>query len=444
MVKALKSARQKRSLAGCWGLDVLEPRALLTAIVVHAEPVAHGAVNLTVTELTPDDPLSGVFPAPGGGIELFCNNPDGFTVNGGPAQQLPTFAAINNLTWNLGGGNDGFYLQDVSLNNLKIVESATTTGQSFDAIRSLNAPVNLGNVSFISAQSWDFNMDGFFPTTMQSLSLKATTPVPSYMYCLESGDQISVLGDFNYTDLGATASSFIEADLGFNIPLRLFETVNFHVGGNMNINLGDGGNTVTMGVSVDGNASINMGNGINGVGLFGGGAEFRKSVVINTGADPALIGIDGNDSTPLKIDGSLAILTGPQNDSVSLTDVVVGDALFINAGSSDSSEDTFASNNSIKIGNTVVFGDTWIQSSGDATVAIFANNSQTTEFHGLITILLASGTIDTTLFPIDPTSQVIFDQYQIYAGLKQTVTVKYASNVVYNPHKLLLINAVLA
>lgn len=438
MAKSLWSARRRRSLAGCWGSDALEPRAMLTPIMVHTEPAPGGAVNLTVTEFDPDDAASGVFaPTPGvGGVALFTNNPDGFSVDGGPAQPSPTFAAINNLTWNLGGGNDGFWLQDVSLNNLKIRETATTTGQSFDVIRSIGAPVHLGNVSVESAQSWDFNLDAHTqPMTMASLSLKATTPVSTFFMESSTFASVNILGDFNYTDLGASASTsmFLFRD-SFNNSVM-------NVGGNVNLKLGDGGNNIGLVLSAGGNVSVTTGSGFDNVGVAG--SVIGGSVFINTGAGNGQVNVQGL-SAPLQVHGSVAIVTGQQTDTVSVSNIVIGGSLLIGVGGSDSTDLGYGPNNTVLIGNAEIDGDTLIQSSGAALVVIYANNSHTTRFHGSVAILLASGTIDTTYFPVDPTSQIVFDQFQLYVGLKQQITVKYASNVVYNPHKLLLVNAVLA
>jgi len=412
---------------------------MLTPIMVHTSPAPGGAVNLTVTEFDPDDFASGVYaPTPGsGGIALFTSNADGFSVDGGPAQPSPMFAAINNLTWNLGGGNDGFWLQDVSLNNLTVRESATTTGQSFDVIRSIGAPVHLGNVSFESAQSWNFNLDAQTQSmTMASLSLKATTPVQSYFMESSNFASVNILGDFNYTDLGATASSSMFAYRD--------SITNGHmdIGGNVNLKLGDGGNNVGLFLSTGGNVSVTTGSGIDGVGLVG--TNIGGSVLINTGAGVGQVGVSGLlNSTPLEVHGSVVVLTGQQNDTVYLRDTKIDGNLSIGVGGSDNTNTDYGPNNAVLIGNTEVVGATLIQSTGAALVAIYAQDAHTTEFHGLVAISLGSGTIDTTYFPVDPTSQIVFDQFQVYVGVKQKITVKYGSNVVYNPAKLILVNAVL-
>lgn len=442
---------RRRTAPRNWTILPLESRVLLSAIQVISHLRNDGSVDLKIDGTTADDFIS-IVPDGAGHAQVFTANPDGFSLNHGTPQQVLTFAALHDLKVNLGAGNEGLFLSDVSANDVRITNGVSATDSGFYAFVSNSSNVTLGDVRIdVGKGNLVCNLDPLLALSFESFSINCTDTTSTRLIATTRGSgSITVEDGFSMKSSGASSSDTLEvAAVSFG-PTGIGK---IQIDGGLNLELGGGGDAVTFSgnISVAGVTRINTGADSDSVQfLTGDGATFNLdgNVRIETGkgADQVQLTSSGS-SSRIVAEGHLTICTGDHNDSVTLTGVAVGKNLTVDTGASDSNPSGWYPNrvlDFVSLGNTEIWGKSVVQSRRLANVSIFAQNSllQPARFHGPAYFILGSGSVDASFVP-DPSSHVIFDGLQKYVGLNQKITVSYGTNVVFQANKRKLFNAIL-
>ncbi len=426
-------------------VEGLESRTLPSAVIVTSTPGPKGSVNLKFAGSAADD-LVRMNVDENLNVRVFGGT---FSLNGGSQQTDLRFGKINNLTFNLGAGSDTGWIENVSAHNVTINDGWTRSETNQYTVISTTHNMRLNNVEAnFNFGHAEFTMDSRQSVLTECLTIGyRDTSTSRTVLSVTQGSTLGISGQFSIVSPASSASTDY-------VLLQAFrnsdsDAVQLRLRGGTRWNLGGGNDLIQIAGAAEfsGQTVINTGDGDDRIGFAVGGnlpvsgdLVFRGRVSIETGAGADFLSCASAEihSDRVRFLQAVSIETGQQNDQVNLYKTVFSSSLTVDTGNSNPS----GSEDLVLISDVQVFGSTEIRSAGRATAHVGSNSSATTRFAGNARFTLGSGSVvvgnGNPAFP-----QVIFDGFQVFTGIRSTITVKYVGTIQSDPGERRLIRAVL-
>lgn len=449
MLTVSSARRRLKSLGRDWSVPVLESRLLLTPVLLDSSPGPNGTSNLTLTGTSGDDGI-GVFQVSPTEVYVFATLPGvTLSLNGGPEQQFFMFTGINDLSFDLGAGNDSVVITNLTADDVTIEDGIIPGEQGFYIIQSAQGPVELDTIEAeFSGGAMAVILQSAVQLEIDQLKVRADNTDSLVVQVVTNGGSIVVNDDVVIRSSGAQS---VDQVLIATDAQQLSPSSSIDLNGTLKVMLGGGADRFKMSgnVSASRQVQISTGSGDDtvditlGQSFFPVSMTFQQAVTIETGSGLDWISVIAQPSqSRVEFKSHVVMSTGDQNDIVQIFGAEFEKSFIADGGRSDAVPSLFGAADVFSLGNTEVLGLTSISTQGVANVYLFAVNSalQPMRFHGPAFFTLGSGFVDAS-FVFDPDSRITFDGLQVYVGINEPIAVRYGSAVVANLRKRLLFNA---
>jgi hypothetical protein len=438
----------------------LENRQLLAAIQVTSSPGPKGSTNLTFVGTDGQNVLDLSLDATRQVVVRDLFGGSTFQLNGGPEVTQLTFAKLNNLSFDLGAGADGAFV-NAPAGNITIQDGADGAFSNYRVANSVNSRVTkvgdiqatfLGGLAIFGVSSFPGSTGYVHSLQTGKLSLNLAGTIQSEVnLTADEGSQL-LLGDVSITSPESSASQDSINLLAKSGLATIMGQISL---GALSLNTGGGQDLVNSRGAVTYRGPVNaaLGGGDDGFHVRSGSltgtprtesvATFQNTLNIDGGAGASSITLLSTvDYERIRFQGPVTIQTGDEADLIQVWRGNFAKDLTIQTGNTPAVRSV--ATDQVELSNIDVLGKTTVTAVGAGDVRIdsgsyFAN--EPSRYLKAAKFTLGSGAVTIgNLFG----SQVQFGSTQAFTGVNSQMTVSYIGVIDANLSKRLLNNAILA